>query len=369
MNIAVMLRTLEEKQGIGIYARNLTSSLLDIDRENSYFFLYASKAHLGSFQTHRNFREVVINSKSKFLWDQFHVPHFAKKNKIDLIFNTKFSVPLLTSSKTVMTLHGSEWYVYPQFYSTLDIFYNKFFLPLYCKKASAISSVSQVTADDMVKYAKFDAKKVFVVQSAMDSRFRPIKDIRVLSHYKIKYDLPDRYILFVGKLYPGKNFSSIVKAFKRIKDEVDFPLKLVSVGDLRWKYERDFREIKSLGLDSDIYFTGWVEQDDLPAIYCLADVFLFPSLYEGFGIPILEAMACGCPVVTSNTGACPEVAGNSAVFVDPKNINSIANGVLSVLKDDSLREKMVAQGFKEVRRFGWQKAARETLSLFHSVIN
>ena len=368
MKIVVMLRTLEEKQGIGIYARNLMSSILKIDRQNFYYFIYATHEQIGSFGTHENLEEIVIPCSNKFLWDQWLVPQFAR-GKSDIIFNTKFSLPLFTLCKTVMVFHGSEWYVYPQFYSRLNILYNRIFLPLYCKKASAISSVSKVTADDMTKFVGFDRQKVFVVHSAIDPRFKPVKDETVLSYVKDKYHLPERYILFVGNLYPGKNFTNIVKAFKRIKNEVDFSLKLVSVGDLRWKYENDLKEIERQGLIDDILFTGWVNQEDLPPFYQIAELFLFPSLYEGFGIPIVEAMACGCPVVTSSTGSCPEVAGSAAIIVDPKDMDSIASGVIKVIEDEALRSKMIEQGYIEAKRFSWEKAARATLDIFYSVMN
>jgi glycosyltransferase involved in cell wall biosynthesis len=365
-NIAVMLRTLEEKQGIGIYARNLMSSILNIDKENFYYFIYVSEQQVGSFGAHKNLKEIVIPCKNKLLWDQAQVPLYARKH-IDIIFNTKFSVPLLTTSKTMMVFHGSEWFVYPEFYSKLDILYNRLFLPLYCKKASAISSVSKVAADDMVKFIGFDPQKVFVVHSAIDPRFKPFADKARLSFIKEKYNLPERYILFVGNLYPGKNFRNIVKAFRHIKDEIGFPIKLVSVGSLRWKYEKDFREIDVLELKDDIHFTGWIEQEDLPALYLMADLFLFPSLYEGFGIPIIEAMACGCPVVTANTGACPEVAGYAAKLVDPKDVNDIADGVISILTNNILRKKMIERGLIEAKRFSWDKAARETLKMLQIV--
>jgi glycosyltransferase involved in cell wall biosynthesis len=366
MKIAVMLRTLDEKQGIGIYARNLMSSILRIDRQNFYYFIYATHEQTGSFGNHENLEEIVIPCSNKFLWDQWLVPQFAR-GKSDIIFNTKFSLPLFTSCKTVMVFHGSEWYVYPEFYSKLDVFYNRLFLPLYCRKASAISSVSQVTAEDMIEFTGVDHKKMFVVHSAIGAQFKPITDQTILDGCKKKYKLPNSYILFVGNIYPGKNYSNIVKALQLIKTKTGSSIKLVSVGALRWDYDRDFQEVKTLGLTDNIQFTGWVEQDDLPAIYSLADLFLFPSLYEGFGIPIVEAMACGCPVVTSNTGACPEVAGSAAKLVDPKDVNDIADGVIDILTNNILRKKLIAQGLVEAKRFSWDKAARETLKILQMV--
>jgi glycosyltransferase involved in cell wall biosynthesis len=363
VKIAVMLRTLEERQGIGIYARNLMSSLLLIDKKNIYYFIYTSQKQVGSFGLHDNLREVVIPCNNKFYWDQWLVPRYAK-NKAQIIFNTKFSVPLFTSCKTIMVFHGSEHYVYPEFYSKLDILYNRIFMPFFCRKASAISSVSKVAADDMAKFVRFDRHKAFIVHSAIDPCFKPVNDESVLLDIRNKYKLPERFILFVGKLYPGKNFKNIVKAYKYLKQEIDFPLKLVSVGDFRWKYEKDLKEINDHRLKNDVQFTGWVEQEDLPAIYMLADLFLFPSFYEGFGIPLVEAMACGCPVVTSSTGACPEIANKAANYVDPRDPKDIARGVLEVLNNNHLKEQMIARGFEEAQRFSWEKAAKETLDIF-----
>ena len=369
MKIGVMLRTLEEKQGIGIYARNLMHAILQIDKENHYFFMYANTQQVGSFGKHDNLTEHALNGKSKLLWDQVLVAKYARKNKLDIVFNTKFSVPLLAGCNTMMVLHGSEWYVHPEFYSKLDILYNKIVLPVYCRRAAAISCVSKVTADDMVGFARIKPKKVHVIHSAIADHFAPVKDSDTLERVRKKYRLPSKYILFVGKIYPGKNFKNIARAFKKVKEEIDSSIKLVSVGDLRWSYDDDFRLIQELGIVDDIHFTGWVEQKELPAIYSLAELFLFPSFYEGFGIPILEAMACGCPVVTANTGACPEVAGGAAILVDPRFAEDIAKGVADVLENTERRKKLIEDGLMRARTFSWQQTASDTISVFGTLTN
>ena len=362
-----MLRTLEEKQGIGIYARNLMRAILQLDHENHYFFMYTNRRQLGSFGIHKNLTEAVLGGKSKLVWDQVSVPKYARANGLDIVFNTKFSVPLLASCKTMMVLHGSEWYVHPEFYSKLDIIYNKIILPVYCRRATAISSVSKVTADDMVGFARINPKKVHVIHSAIADCFAPLTDSDTLERIREKYRLPSKFILFVGKIYPGKNFKNIARAFNKVKDKIDSTIKLVSVGDLRWSYDEDFRLIQELGIVDDIHFTGWVDQEELPAIYSLAELFLFPSFYEGFGIPILEAMACGCPVVTANTGACPEVADSAAVLVDPSNPDDIASGIATVLSDSKYRIELKEKGIERAEQFSWELSAKKTINIFQSL--
>jgi glycosyltransferase involved in cell wall biosynthesis len=368
MKIAVMLRTLDLDQGISIYARNLMKSLLKIDRDNQYYFLYSKPQYLGSFGTHANLEEIVVPTRTKLLWDQVGVPLAARRLKADIIFSTKFSVPLLSRAKSMLVLHGSEWYVHPEFYSRLDILYNRVFFPIYCNKAAAISSVSRTSADDIIRFLGLRPEKVHVIHSAISEHFRRVTDPAELARCKAQYRLPDRYILFVGKIYPGKNFANIVRAFKSIRERIGDDVKLVSVGDLRWDYQPELALVKELGLEKDVLFTGWVDQEDLPAIYSLAEVFLFPSFYEGFGIPILEAMACGCPVVTASTGACPEIADAAALFADPRQPGDIAEKVVRVVEDQALAARLVASGLERAKDFSWDLAAARTLDVFRSMV-
>ncbi len=367
MRIAVMLRTLEEKQGIGVYARNLMSAILDNDKHNHYIFIYVNDQQMGSFGEHKQLTEVVCPAKGKLLWDHVTVPGIAKRYNADIIFNTKFSIPLLTRCKTMMVFHGSEWFVYPQFYNKIDILYNKLLLPIYSKKAAAISCVSKVTADDMAKFTGINPNKLHVIHSSIGGHFAAVEDQQDREKFKLKYKLPDKYILFVGKIYPGKNFSNILRAFRKIKDNLGEDIKLVSVGDMRWDYDEEMALVTELGLKDEIQFTGWVEQEDLPAIYSLADLFLFPSYYEGFGIPILEAMACGCPVVTASTGACPEIAGGAALLVEPDDPDDISSAVLKLINDKELQHKLIHRGYERIKAFSWDKAAQQTIKVFEEV--
>jgi glycosyltransferase involved in cell wall biosynthesis len=367
MKIAVMLRTLEVDQGISIYSINLMKSVLKLDRENEYLFMYADESRVGTFGSYPNLSEQVLPTKTKFIWDQVAVPRAAKRFGADIIFNTKFSVPLLSRAKSMLVLHGSEWYVHPEFYSRLDMIYNKILFPVYCGKASAISSVSQTSATDIIDFLQLDPAKVHVVYSSIAENFNMETDTQELSAYREKYDLPDKFILFVGKIYPGKNFGNIVRAFKEISDKSDDDIRLVSVGDMRWRYKPELQLVKELGLADKVHFPGWVDQGDLPAIYKLADCFLFPSYYEGFGIPLLESMACDCPVVTASIGSCPEIAADAALYADPNDPGKIAEQVLRVLSDDVLRQEMIRLGRERVKNFSWDRAGRMTIDIFEQI--
>lgn len=368
MKIGVMLRHLGSKgpeMGTRVYTENVVEGILERDKKNQYLLIYNDQELLGKYSGYPNAREIVIRMPTKLLWDQFAIPLLAKKEKLDLIFNPKFTVSLFSGCKTVFVLHGMEWYVYPEAYKWYDIIYVKFALPFYCRKADSIVAVSKLVKSDIVKYIGINEDKIKAIYEAANKIFGPIKDQDTLMAIKEKYNLPDRFILYVGGIFPSKNFSGLVKAFYNLKKEG--PYNLVVVGSKRWKFEKDFKLISKLDLDDDIHFTGRVPQMDLPAFYNLAEMFVFPSLYEGFGIPILEAMACGCPVIASKTGALPEIAGNAAAFIDPYDIDEMSATMHKVLADEDFRQDLIEKGYKQVKKFSWEKCAKEIIEAFREL--
>jgi glycosyltransferase involved in cell wall biosynthesis len=238
-------------------------------------------------------------------------------------------------------------------------------MPLFCRRATGIISMTQMGVGEMVKYLKVNAKKVHPIYESHHNRFRVLSKDN-LGSVREKYHLPDKFLLFVGGLNPLKNFSNLLKAYCLLRSEI--PHKLVAVGFKRWKFEGDLKLVTQLGLEKDVLFTGFVPDEDLPAIYNLADLFVFPSLYEGFGIPVLEAMASGCPVVTTKTGCSREIAGDAAILVDPRNPEEIAQGISRILSKPELRRHMIEKGLSQASHFNWEKTARETLSLIEHLI-
>ena len=366
MKIGVMLRTIDEKQGIGVYTQNLMDRLLPLDTKNEYVLFYRTSEHLGRYAQYDHVNEILMSGSSKAVWDQLKVPIEAKRHGVDLIFNTKFTVPLFTAAKTVMSLHGSAWYVNPEAYPFLDRASVRVLMPRYCNKADRIISNSEMTKRDFVNFVGVDEDKITTSYFGFDPRFRPVVDDSLLERIRQEYQLPQKFVLFVGGIYPGKNFGNLLKAFSLI--HTTFPQHIVVAGQPRWGYKNDFALIDELGLQEKVHLTGWVSQEDLVAFYNLADLFIYPSFYEAFGIPLLEAMACGCPVVSSTTGAVPEIANGAALLADPQRPDEIAPAISSGLTEDGLRQDLIEKGLCRVKDFSWEKCAQETLNVLEGAL-
>ncbi len=366
MKIGVMLRHLGQPGGIGVYSSNIVSALLQIDRENEYFLIYQHPDQQGRFPDRPGRREVVLPARMKLQWDQITVPLFAMRNGIDLLYNPKLSIPLMTRSKTVLVMHGAEQFAVPDAFKWHDRMYFSIANRLYVRRADSIIAMTNIGARDISNYMRADPRKISVIPESYNEQCGVIDRERLLAA-KEKYGLPDHFILFVGGLNPIKNFRNLLLAYRLIHEHS--PHKLVVVGFKRWGVSADLQLITQLGLDDDVIFPGFLPDEDIPAMYGLADAFVFPSLYEGFGMPVLEAMACACPVITTERGCSPEVAGDAAILVDPESPNAIATAVQRVLSDDVLRSQLVDRGLKRARQFSWEKCARETLALFEMVGN
>ena len=367
MKIGIMLRHLNELGGIVVYTKNIIENLFQIDKDNQYVLIYDNDALIGTYASYPNVSEVVLKISNKLLWDQYGVPKVIKKEKIDIIFNPKLSVPVFTKAKTVLTMHGLEQFAVPEVFKKIDRMYFTIMMPVYCRSANAIISMTETGKKDMVKYLGAKPQKIHVINESYHKRFCVIDDNTYLSKIKKKYNLPDRYILFVGGLTPLKNFSNILKGLKDLKERKKLDIKLVSVGFKRWKFQKDIDLVKDLGLENEIIFPGFVLDEELPAFYNMASCLVFPSLYEGFGIPVIEAQASGCPVITSKTGCAPEVSGGAAVLADPYNYKEISDGIYRSITDDSFRKELITSGLDNAKRYSRKKTAKKTLELFEQL--
>lgn len=364
MRIGIMLRTMSERQGIGIYTRNVVDQLLRIDRRNDYVLYYRDAEFLGRYGTHPNVRERFLPSRSKAVWDQVRVPRAASRDRVDVLFHTKFTVPFLTRIPSVMVLHGASWYTNPEVYQRLDILYVRAVMPLYCRKAAAIMSNSDCTTRDFIRYLGLPPEKLHTANLAAGERFRPIADRVLLEEVRRRYALPGRFILAVIKYDPRKNFANLIAAFENLRRTTD--CKLVVVGRDCEQYREDYR-LAQRGLANDVRFLGWIEQDELPAIYNLADFLFFPSIIEEFGIPVCEALACGLPMVVSRVGAPPDLAGEAGIFVDPYDVAGMTDAITRLWNDPELRRKKAALALERSRLFSWQKCAEATLAVLERV--
>jgi glycosyltransferase involved in cell wall biosynthesis len=364
MRIGIMLRHYEQQEGgVKVYTKRVLPLLFTLGSQHQYVLIYQNPKLLGTYAKYPNVEEVAATLPGTVPWDQIAVPRVARRKRVDLIFNPKFTVPLFTRAKTVFVLHGSEWFVIPEHFKRYDQFYFNRAVPLYCRHSDAFIAVSNAVKADVVKYIGVSPEKVAPIHNGFDPGvFQPVRDPAKLQAVREKYKLPEKFILWAGQIESRKNIARLLQAFAKIKDQV--PHHLVMAGALRWSSGGELGVIRDLGIAERICQPGWIDHGDLPAVYCLADQFAFPSLYEGFGIPLLEAMACGCPIVTANTCAPPEVCAGAARLVDPLNVDDIATAMLEVLRNPSLREQMSARGIERAKDFGWEKCTREILALF-----
>jgi glycosyltransferase involved in cell wall biosynthesis len=367
-----MLRHYEQLEGgVKHYTRSLLPLLFKLGPQHQYTLIYQNPKLVGTYKEFPNVEELVSRVPGTVLWDQLAVPWVTRKKNLDIIFNPKFTVPFLHKAKKIWVFHGSEWFVIPEVFQWHDRIYTALVVPLYCKIADAFIAVAEVVKQDALKYVKCDAGKIFTIHNGYDpSKFYFINDPQKLQSVRERYKLPEKFILWVGQIGTRKNITRLLQAFARIAHE--FPHDLVFAGEQRKAQNAkeamsELAQIKALGLEQRIKFIGWVEHTDLPAIYRLADLFAFPSIYEGFGIPLVEAMACGCPILTANTCAPPEVVDGAGYLVDPQSVDAIANGMRMMLSDEALRQKMVTRGLERAKDFGWEKCARQVLEVFEMV--
>ena len=368
MRIGVMLRTLDEKGGVGVYSRNLIETLLDIDRRNEYLLLYRSAEHLGRYADRPNVTEEVLDARSKATWDQWAVPRACRRFRADLILHPKFTVPLLTGMPTVMVLHGADWFLpgAKQFYGRLDRAYMHLFMPLYLRKAAVALSVSQLTTDDFVRIFDLPPGKVRTVYFGPARHFRRVTDDAAIAAVREKYRLPERFIFTLSKVGGGerKNIRGVFEAYARLHGKV--PHKLVVGGKDLEGFRREYG-IPDTGWGRDVVFPGYLDQADLPAIYSACDLYLYPSNQEAFPIPLTEAMACGTPIITSRVNGPEEIAGGAALLVDPRDPGEIARAVVEVLNDPAIARRLSEAGLARSRIFSWEACARRTLEILEEV--
>lgn len=365
MRIGLMLRHIDEGGGPGEYTRNLLPKLLALDQRNEYYLLYANDRHVRDYEPFPNSQSIVLPSTSRALWDQIMVPRQAQRLGLDVVFNLKHTVPIMCSCARAFVLHGADWFVYPQNYYLFDRLYHSLSMSFYLRKATRIVCVSDDTKTEAITRLGLSPDKLVVIHPGVSPDFERIEDPAKLANVRRKYRLPERFCLFVSRIYPMKNLGGIISAYAKLRGCI--PQKLVIAGKPSFKAERDLKLIAHYSLERDVILTGWIDRADFPALYSLADVFLLPSFYEGFGIPLIEAMACGCPVVTSTKGSCPEVVGDAGLLVDPYEPDSIAQAILRILEDPALAVELRARGPERAKRFTWEACAQKTLAMLESL--
>lgn len=368
MKIALDAHTIGSKLGGNeTYIRNLIEGLKAVDAENEYVL------HV----THRETQEKALgtlpaNFKLGDLWPAspavripFSTPLRLRKDRTQ-VYSAQYVSPPICPAKSVLVIHDISFEYFPQYFKTLERWRLKLLTPFSARIASHILACSESTKRDLVKFYGIPPDKISVVYYGKSPIFREHRNPEDLDRIRKKYGIEGPYLLYVGNLQPRKNLKRLIAAFGRLKKDRSIRERLVIVGKRTWLQSEAFGAIDE-SLKNDILITGYVPEEDLPLLYSAAEVAVYPSIFEGFGFPVLEAMACGTPVITSNTSSLPEVAGDAAILVDPYSEDAIAAAIQRVLSEPGLRAELKRKGLEQAARFSWEKAARETLDIFKKI--
>jgi len=305
----------------------------------------------------------TVRPAIRVLWEQFVQPLVLARLRIDLLHAMAFVRPVVAPCPVVVTIYDLSFLRTPQRLRRGSRFYLTHMTRYSAQRAARVIAISESTKSDVSVLCGVPANRIDVVYCAADEEFHPINDRSTLDECRRRRGLPAKMILFMGTLEPRKNVTQLVRAFAQLKRE-HIPHTLVIGGAKGWGCDEIFATVEALGLQDQVYFAGYVPQDELPLWYNAAEVFVYPSSFEGFGLPVLEALACGTPVVTSNTTALPEVVGDAGLLVDPSNVEALAEALGRVLRDASLRQSLRARGLARAAQFSWTRAARETAQVY-----
>ena len=374
MRIGIDARSvLKQRTGVGNYTFNLIRTLSKLDQENQYVLFYSHHKNVRSAIPvigNPNFESKFIRFPNKLLnlmWGTLRMPKIDwLVGRVDLYHSPNYTLNMLGRGKSLMTIHDLSFLACRQYSLASGRWHYAFKIKNYAHQVDAIAADSESTKSEIMKYLKVPEEKIHVIHLACSEAFEPLPQSEntqtILDKYKIKGD----FILYVGTLEPRKNLKGLIEAYHQTRAKDDFLL--VLAGGTGWKYKHIFRLVDKLRLNDRVVFCGYVPDTELPELYNRASVFAYPSFYEGFGLPPLEAMACGLPVVVSHTTSLPEVVGDAGVYVDPSDIDQISHSIDTVLSDTELRNMLRERGLKRARLFSWEKATSETMKLYRQLV-
>jgi len=355
------------RAGLGRYAQELVKGLMDLDGcDITAFYHQRGEAHLDPpidhlprITTHLSVRPWRLTTALAYFTGVGMDRMFPN---VDVFHATEHLLPRLKKIRSIFTLHDLIFQFDPDSHKPLNIAFLKTMMPRFLKAANAIIAVSENSKRDAINLYGIPADKIHVIYEGVDPKFTPITDPDRLSQVRVKYHLPDRFILHVGTIEPRKNLPLLFEVAAQTKEHI------VVAGKLGWLTDPILAKVKELGVEDRVTFTGFIDDDDLPALISAANVLAMPSKYEGFGLPILEAMACGTPVVASNAASLPEVGGDAALYAWHDDVRSWSRLLTLALDDDELRGWLRNRGLRQAAKFRWETMARETAGIYRKVI-
>jgi glycosyltransferase involved in cell wall biosynthesis len=343
------------------YCRNLISSLLEIDDRNEYHIFVNYPEAMADVAVNRpNVKLVSLRPRSQWLQRPLCAPLYARRHGLDIL-HFPFVRPPFTGVKTIVTVHDVNFEVYPQDFTAIERWRMKLLVPASCRKADLIFTVSEHAREQIHSYYGVPLNKIVITSNAADHLLRAADDSAMPAR---TFELPPKYILFVGTIQPKKNLARLARAFDQFKSRTGSPHHLVLAGPWGWHNNELEKTLASLVHRHEIHFPGWLNVRELEALITQADLFVFPSLYESFGIPPMEAQRLGVPALVSNNTCFPEIYGDSVMYCDPESVDSIADAIERLMRDAALREELVRRGALRVGRYSWRKSAEVALAAY-----
>lgn len=350
--------------GISQYVLHLLSALAELDETNQYTVFHSRKDQKTYVPGRRNFSRRDLWTPCHHKWERTALAVELMPHRLEVIHSPDFIPPSFGAKRRVITVHDLNFVFFPQFLTEDSLRYYHGQIAWAVKQADRISADSEATRQDLIEQLGVQAEKITTVHLAANPLYaRPCSPANVRETLQ-RHNLPEGYILCVGTLEPRKNIPALAHAYAQLlrSGAVDVPL--VLVGGKGWKYEEVFDTIRELRLEKQVKHLSGIEDAELAQLYHAAGVLVTPSFYEGFGLPALEAMHCGCPIVVSNRGSLAEVAGDAGILLEPEDIDGWSSAILKVLEDSEFRERMIAAGYAQAEKFTWSNAARKTLALY-----
>jgi len=359
-----------ERAGLGRYAANLAQSMLTLEPGLTAFINDFRESRLGpplnSLPTH-------TADLPRKLWRLRAAASYFGGPPMDSAFEgvtlfhaTEHLLPKLTRARSVFTLHDTAYLLFPKYHLLQNRVYLTLMMPRFLARADAVIAVSENTRRDALRFYRLDPAKVHVIPEGVEPRFQPETDLQRRVEIKKRYNLPDRFILCVSTIEPRKNLPLLLEAYAALRPRCP-EVGLVMAGGKGWLYESFFERLRSLGLENQVTLTDYVPEADLPGLINCAEVFAYPSKFEGFGLPPLEAMACGVPVVCSNASSLPEVVGDAGILLPPDDVRGWTEALTRLLTDPTLYADLRARGLDRAGQFSWETAARRTLEVYKTV--
>lgn len=359
-----------KKAGMGVYALNLISSIYEIDKQNTYFILIQNDDVSLEFISDLRFKFIRVSSKYfrnrylRLLLEQLYIPFLVIKHKIDTVHSFHYSFPIFLTAKRIITIPDMTLFKFPEHHIKVYVYYFRFFTWLASILANRIITISYSSKADIISELKINKEKIIVTYLSHDLPDKSSITKAESDNVKNKFQIKNEYMLYIGTIEPRKNLERLISAFEKFEKENN-DIQLIIVGQLGWHFNNLLKLIETF--KNQVILTGYLDRKEKAILLAGAKIFVYPSIYEGFGIPVLEALWYGIPTITSNTSSLIEITNSAALLIDPLSIDDIHNAMKRVMHDNFLYDNLKQKSIEQAKKFSWRKTAEETINLYNSI--